>query len=70
MNMIDCGQINVRKHRGINYSDNYITLDIYFKFDSMDKMRIKFSDPQDYLGKSGKGFVTSLGLKAKLKTNK
>ena len=35
---------NVRKHRDIKESDNYITLDILLKFVSLDKTRIKYSE--------------------------
>ena len=33
VNMKNCGYRNVRKHREINGSDKYITLDISLKFD-------------------------------------
>ena len=33
-------------------------------------MRIKSSEPKDNLGRSGKGLITSLGLKAKTRPNK
>ena len=46
-------------------SDNYVTLDISLKFGSLDKMRIKSSEPKDNLGRSVKGLITSLDLKAK-----
>ena len=36
------------------------------KSDSLDKMRIKSSDSKDIFVRSGKGLITSLGLKAKL----
>ena len=35
------------------------------KFGSLDKTRITYSDPKANLGRSGKGLITSLGLKAK-----
>ena len=40
------------------------------KFDSMEKMRITSSEPKDYLGRSGKRLITSLGLKAKVRPHK
>ena len=49
-NMKNCGCDNVRKHREINGSDKYATLDISLKFGSLDKMRIIFLDPKDNLG--------------------
>ena len=64
------GRRNVRKHRDIKDSDKYITLDISLKFGSLDKMRIASSDPKDNLGRSGKGLITSLGIKAKERPKK
>ena len=45
--MKNCGQGNVRKHRKIKGSDKYVTLDIYLKFDSLEKMRITYSESKD-----------------------
>ena len=36
----------------------------------MEKMRITSSDPKNNLGRSGKGLITSLGLKYKARTKK
>ena len=58
--------LNVRKHRDIKDSDKYITLDISLKFGSLDKMRIKSSEPKDYLVISGKVLIASLGLKTNI----
>ena len=46
-------------------SDKYITLEISLKVGSLDKMKTTYSDPKDDLGRSGKGLITSLGLKYK-----
>ena len=70
VNMKNCGCHNVRKHREIKDSYKYVTLDILLKFDSMDKMRITSSESIDNLGRSGKGLITSLGLKAKARPHK
>ena len=70
VNMKNCGRRNVRKHREIKGSDNYVTLDILLKIDSMDKIKITYSESKGKLGRSGKGLITSLGLKAKLRPNK
>ena len=43
VNMKMCGCRNVRKHKYIKVSDNYITLDISLKFDSLYKMKITYS---------------------------
>ena len=64
-NMKNCGCHNVRKHIEIKVSDKYFTLDISLKFDSMDKMKITYSESKDNLVRSGKGLVISMGIKAK-----
>ena len=51
-------------------SDKYVTLDISLKFDSLDKMKITSSESKFKLGRSGKGLITSLSLKAKTNPNK
>ena len=40
VDMKNCGCCNVRKHREIKGSDNYVTLDISLKFYSQNKMKI------------------------------
>ena len=60
--MKNCGRRNVRKHREIKGSDNYIILNISLKFGSLDKMRITYSESKDNLGISVKGLITSLGI--------
>ena len=63
VNMKNCGHCNVRKHREIKDGEKYITLDISLNFGSLDKMKIISSEPKYYLVISGKGLLTSLGLK-------
>ena len=70
VNMKFCGRQNVRKHREIKYSDNYITLYISLKFGSLEKMRVTSSDPKDYLGISGKGLINSLGFNTNVRSKK
>ena len=70
MNMKNCGLRNVRKHRDNKVSDKCVNLDISLKFGSLDKTRITSSDPKYKLEISGKGLITSMGLKAKAKPNK
>ena len=41
------GRRNVRKHREIKGSENYVTLDILLKFGSLEKMRITSSYTKD-----------------------
>ena len=64
VNMKKCGRQNVRKHRYIKGSEKYATLDILLIFGSLDKMRIINLDPKDDLGRSGKGLITSLGVRS------
>ena len=61
---------NVRKHIYIKDIDKYITLDISLKFGSLDKMRIKSSEPKDYLVGSGKGLITSPIIKTDVRSTK
>ena len=70
VNMRNCGRRNVRKHIYIKGSDKYVTLNILLKFDSLDNMRITSPKSKDNLGRSVKGLITSLGIKAKERPNK
>ena len=63
VNMKNCGHLNVRKHREINNGENYISLYIYVYFGILYKMKIKSSETKYYLGRSGKGLITSMGIK-------
>ena len=49
VNMKNYGHRNVRKHREIKGSNKYSTLDISLKFDSMDKMKITYSESKEKL---------------------
>ena len=68
--MKNCGHLNVRKHREIKGSDKYVTLDISLKFDSLDKMKITSSESKEKLEISGKGLITSMGFKVKIRPHK
>ena len=70
MNMKTCGRRNFSKHREINGSDKYVTLYILLKFGSLEKIRITSSEPKDNFGRSEKGLITTLGLKAKSRPKK
>ena len=70
MNMKNCGRRNVRKRKEIKGSDNYVTLGIPLKFDNLDKMKITSSESKWKLERSGKGLITSLGFKAKVRPQK
>ena len=68
--MKHCGRRNVRKHKEIRGSDKYVTLDISSKFDSLDKMKITYSESKVKSEGSIKGLVTSLDFKTKVKFRK
>ena len=70
VNMKKFGRRNVRKQRYIKGGDKYVTLDISFKSNSIEKTRITSSESKDDLGRSGKVLITSLGIKAKTRPNK
>ena len=70
VNMKNCGRRNVRKHRNIKGSNNYVTLDISLKFDSLENMKITSSDSKEKLEISGKGLITNLVFKAKVRPHK
>ena len=63
-NMKNCVHCNVIKHGDIKNGEQYIALDIYLKFNNTYKMKITSSDPNDYLRRSHKGLIASMGLKA------
>ena len=68
--MKNCVHCNVRKHREINNGEKYITLDIYLDFGSLEKIKITSSEPKYYLGRSGKVFITSLGINTIIRSKK
>ena len=70
VNMKNYGRHNVRKYREIKDGKKYITLEIFLKFVSLDNMRIAYSEPKYYLGRSGKGLITSMDLKTNVRSNK
>ena len=70
VNMKSCGRRNVGKHIDIKGRDNYATLDISLKFDSLENMKITSSESKEKWEMSGKGLITSLGFKAKVRTQK
>ena len=70
VNMKNYGRCKVRKHKEIKGSDKYVTLDISSKFDNLDKMKTASSETKGKLETSGKGLVTSLGFKTKVRLQK
>ena len=70
VNMKICGRFNGRKHKEVRGSDKYVTWDISSKFDSLDKMKITYSESKGKLERSVKGLITSLGFNAKARLKK
>ena len=67
VNMKNCGRCRVRKHKEIKGSNKYVTLGISSKFDSLDKMKTTSSESKGKLERSGKGLVTALDFKTKVR---
>ena len=70
MNMKNCGCLKVRKHKEIKDIYKIVTLDISGKFDSLNKMETTSSESKGKLGRSGKGLVTALAFKTKVRLPK
>ena len=68
VNMKNCGCQKVRKHKEIKGSDKIFTLNISEKFDSLNKMETKYSNSKEKLERSGKGLVTALAFKTKVRS--
>ena len=70
VNMKNCVCRKVRKHKEIKGSDKCVTLNISEKFENMNKMKTTSSESKGKLGRSGKGLVTALDFKTKVKSQK
>ena len=70
MNIKFCGRCKVRKHKEIRGSDKIATLDISAKFDSLNKMETASSESKEKWEISGKGLVTALDFKTKVRSPK
>ena len=70
VNMKHCGHRKVRKHKEIKGSDKSVTLDISSKFDSLNKMKTTSSESKEKSKRSGKGLVTGLDFKTKVRFRK
>ena len=68
VNMKNCGRCKVRKEKEIKGSDKIVTLNVSAKFDSLNKMETKSSESKVKLGRSGKGLVTALSIKTKVRS--
>ena len=67
--MRSCWIHNVRKHKDINNGDQYISLDISYKLDYIDKRKVTSLVSRYYVGISGKGVTTSLTLRTTRSSN-
>ena len=70
VNMKNGGRCKVRKHNEIKGSDNIVTLNVSAKFDILNKMKTTSSESKGKLGRSGKGLVTALDFKTKVRSQK
>ena len=70
VNMKNCGRHKVRKHKEIKGSDNIVILNVSAKFYSLNKMETTSSESKRKLVRSGKGLVTALALKTKVRSQK
>ena len=76
VNMRNCGQRNVRKHREIKDSGERVTLNmngilkISEEFDNLDNMETTSSESKVKMEGSGKWLVTALTLKTKARSKK
>ena len=70
INMKNCGRRKVRKHKEIKGTDKIVNLDISSKFDNLNKMKTKSSEPKGKLERSGKGLVITLDFKTKVRFRK
>ena len=70
VNMKNCGRRKVRKHKEIKGIDNIFTLNVSANLDSLNKIETTSSESKIKLGRSGKGLVTALDLKTKVRSQK
>ena len=67
MNMKKCGRCKVMKHEDIKSSDKIVTLNVSEKFDRPNKMKTTSSESNGKFVRSGKGLVTALDIKNKVR---
>ena len=70
VNMKHCGRRKVMKHKEIKGSDTIVTLDVSAKFENLNKIETTSSESKGKLWRSGKGLVTALDLKTKVRLQK
>ena len=67
VNMKNCGRRKVRKHKEIKISDKIVTLNVSANYNILNNMETTSSESKGKLGRSGKGLVTALALKTKVR---
>ena len=70
VSMKNCFRRKVRKHKVIRGSDKCVTLDISEKFDSLNNTETTSLESKEKLERSGKGLVTALDFKTKVRSTK
>ena len=70
VNLKNCVCRKVRKHKDIKGGDKIVTLNVSSKFDSTNKIETTSSESKGKFGRSGKGLVTALALKTKVRSQK
>ena len=70
VNMQKCGLRKVTKHKEIKVSDKIVTLNVSASFYSLNKMETTSSESKRKLRRSGKGLITALALKTKVRWQK
>ena len=70
VNIRNCGHLKVRKHKEIKVSDKIVTLNVSEKFNSLNKMKTTSSESKEKWVRSGKGLVTALAFKTKVRFSK
>ena len=70
VNMKNYGRRKVNKQKEIKVSGNIVTLNVSELLDSMNKMKTTSSESKGKLGRSGKGLVTDMAFKTKVRLQK
>ena len=66
--MKNCGHRKVRRHKEIKGSEMIVTFEISEKFDGLNKMETTSSESKEKMERSGKGLVTDLDFKTKVRS--
>ena len=68
--MKNFGHYKVRKHKEIKGGDKIVILNVSAKFHNLNNMETTSSESKGKLGRSGKGLVTTLDFKTKVRSQK